>query len=31
VLEVEWPFGPPVKAQVVPIPFIDPNKEIPKA
>lgn len=31
VLEVEWPFGPPVKAQVVPIPFIDPNKDIPKA
>ncbi len=30
-LEVEWPFGGPAEATVVPIPIIDPNKEIPKA
>jgi aminomethyltransferase len=31
MLEVEWPFGKPAMATVAPIPFIDPDKEIPKA
>jgi aminomethyltransferase len=29
-LEVAWPFGGPAKATVVPLPFWDPNKDIPK-
>ncbi|HLB61787.1 MAG TPA: glycine cleavage T C-terminal barrel domain-containing protein [Actinomycetota bacterium] len=30
-LEVAWPFDGPAKATVVPMPFYDPEKEIPKA
>jgi aminomethyltransferase len=28
-LEVDWPFGGPVDAAVVALPFVDPRKEIP--
>jgi aminomethyltransferase len=28
-IEVGWPFGDPAKATVVPLPFIDPKKDVP--
>ena len=30
-VDVAWPFGPAVTGRVAALPFIDPNKDIPKA